>query len=159
MADIRNDQYLHRPGAGRGAITPADPLEVQLTGRARLVAMGLNEVIPPGVEIFRPGAVEAPVIQAHRRYGFILTFVATPTANRRVRVNMALRRLRPDGSKSGSPEYTMGDRVNVLVADGSPNTPLSLIMEPVHVPAEWINFGILNTGTKDVTTNWYVVEV
>lgn len=30
MADIRNDQYLHRPGAGRGAITPADPLEVLL---------------------------------------------------------------------------------------------------------------------------------
>src|SRR5690606_17127672 len=30
MADIRNDQYLHRPGAGRGAITPADPFEVLL---------------------------------------------------------------------------------------------------------------------------------
>lgn len=30
MADIRNDQYLHRPGAGRGAITPADPLETRL---------------------------------------------------------------------------------------------------------------------------------
>src|SRR5690606_37890663 len=30
MADIRNDQYLHRPAAGRGAITPADPLEVLL---------------------------------------------------------------------------------------------------------------------------------
>ena len=34
MADIRNDQYLHRPGAGRGAITPADPLEVQLMSRS-----------------------------------------------------------------------------------------------------------------------------
>src|SRR5690606_33654225 len=32
MADIRNDQYLHRPGAGRGAITPADPMEVRLYG-------------------------------------------------------------------------------------------------------------------------------
>jgi len=32
-------------------------------------------------------------------------------------------------------------------------------MEPVHVPAEWFNFGILNTGTEDVTVNWYVVEV
>src|SRR5690606_20747240 len=30
MADIRNDQYLHRPGAGRGAVTPDDPLEVLL---------------------------------------------------------------------------------------------------------------------------------
>lgn len=30
MADIRNDQFLHRPGAGRGAITPADPLEARL---------------------------------------------------------------------------------------------------------------------------------
>src|SRR5690606_20530908 len=30
MADIRNDQYLHRHGAGRGAITPTDPLEVLL---------------------------------------------------------------------------------------------------------------------------------
>src|SRR5690606_36952720 len=153
MADIRNDQYLHRPTAGRGAITAQDPLEVllhsggqpisgtnrlpveaALSGRARLVAMGRNEVIPPGVEIFRPGSADAPVIQAHRRSGFILTFVATPVANRRVRVNMILRRLTPDGSKSGNPEYTMGDRVNVLVADGSPDTPPSLIMEPVHVP-------------------------
>jgi len=32
MADIRNDQYLHRPGAGRGAITPNDPLETRLFG-------------------------------------------------------------------------------------------------------------------------------
>lgn len=133
--------------------------KVQLMGRARLVAMGLNEVIPPGVEIFRPGAGEAPVIQAHRRYGFILTFVATPEEKRRARVNLALRRLAPDGSKSGSSEYVMGTRVDVLVADGSQGTPLSLIMEPVHVPAEWINFGILNTGTEDVTTNWYLVEV
>lgn len=137
----------------------AEPWEVTLSGRARLVAMGLNEVIPPGVEIFRPGSAEAPVIQAHRRYGFILTFVATPEANRRARVNLLLRRLMPDGSKSGSAEYVMGTRVNVLVADGSPGTPLSLIMEPVHVSAEWLNFGILNTGTEDVTTNWYVVEV
>lgn len=30
MADIRNDQYLHRPTAGRGAITAQDPLEVLL---------------------------------------------------------------------------------------------------------------------------------
>lgn len=30
MADIRNDQYLHRPGAGRGAVSPADPLEARL---------------------------------------------------------------------------------------------------------------------------------
>lgn len=30
MADIRNDQYLHRPGAGRGAVTPSDPLEARL---------------------------------------------------------------------------------------------------------------------------------
>src|SRR5690606_24852248 len=30
MADIRNDQYLHRPGAGRGAVTPTDPLEVRI---------------------------------------------------------------------------------------------------------------------------------
>lgn len=30
MADIRNDQFLHRPGAGRGAITPTDPLEARL---------------------------------------------------------------------------------------------------------------------------------
>lgn len=133
--------------------------KVTLTGRARLVAMGLNEVIPPGVEIFRPSTNEAPVIQAHRRYGFILRFVATPEENRRVRVNMALRRLRPDGSKSGSTEYIMGDRVDVLVADGSPGTPSALIMEPVHVPAEWVNFAILNTGTEDVTVNWYVVEV
>lgn len=32
MADVRNDQYLHRPSAGRGAITPTDPLEVRLYG-------------------------------------------------------------------------------------------------------------------------------
>lgn len=216
MADIRNDQFLHRPGAGRGAITPTDPLEarlynangevvsdqnplevrvrrleeligelqetptpwtladrikrletllssgdakMQLTGRARVVAMGLNEVIPPGVEIFRPAVAEAPVIQAHRRYGFILAFVATPVEKRRARVNLVFRRLRPDGSKDGRSEYSMGGRVNVLVADGSPGTPSSLIMEPVHVPAEWINFSILNTGTEDVTTNWYIVEV
>jgi len=30
MADIRNDQYLHRPGAGRGAVTPTDPMEARL---------------------------------------------------------------------------------------------------------------------------------
>src|SRR5690606_7275928 len=30
MADIRNDQYLHRPGAGRGAVTPTDPMEVRI---------------------------------------------------------------------------------------------------------------------------------
>ena len=30
MADVRNDQYLHRPGAGRGAVSPADPLEARL---------------------------------------------------------------------------------------------------------------------------------
>src|SRR5690606_19834633 len=30
MADIRNDQYLHRLTAGRGAITAQDPLEVLL---------------------------------------------------------------------------------------------------------------------------------
>src|SRR5690606_19596027 len=29
---IRNDQYLHRPTAGRGAIKPDDPLEVRLYG-------------------------------------------------------------------------------------------------------------------------------
>jgi len=135
------------------------PVEATLSGRATLVAMGLNEVIPPGVEIFRPATNEAPVVQAHRRYGFILTFVAAPEEKRRVRVNLALRRLTPNGSKSGSAQYVMGDRVNVLVADGSRGTPLSLIMEPVHVPAEWFNFGVLNTGTEDVTVNWYVVEV
>ena len=32
MADIRNDQFLHRPGAGRGAVTPSDPLEARLFG-------------------------------------------------------------------------------------------------------------------------------
>lgn len=133
--------------------------QVTLSGRATLVAMGLNEVIPPGVEIFRPATNEAPVVQAHRRYGFILTFVAAPEEKRRVRVNLALRRLTPNGSKNGSAQYVMGDRVNVLVADGSRGTPLSLIMEPVHVPAEWFNFGVLNTGTEDVTVNWYVVEV
>lgn len=30
MAYVRNDQYLHRPTAGRGAITAQDPLEVLL---------------------------------------------------------------------------------------------------------------------------------
>src|SRR5690606_34680360 len=98
-------------------------------------------------------------IKAHRRYGFILTFVATPEGKRQARVNLVLRRLAPDGSKNGSGEYIMGTRVNVLVADGSPGTPLSLIMDPVRVPAEWINFGMLNTGEEDVTVNWYVVEV
>lgn len=45
MADIRNDQYLHRPGAGRGAITPADPLEVTLMGMIGKSAIRVERVM------------------------------------------------------------------------------------------------------------------
>jgi len=65
MADIRNDQYLHRPGAGRGAITPADPFEVLLHSGGQPIS-GTNRL---PVEATLSGSLETELFPRAVRRG------------------------------------------------------------------------------------------
>jgi len=89
MADIRNDQYLHRPTAGRGAITPADPLEVLLHSGGQPIS-GTNRL---PVEATLSGRIDVlyddqpPEVTA----GSLITVISRhPTIYKEVRVGLAL---------------------------------------------------------------------